>query len=174
MKIARFSADAQNLEWNEARTPASMRLSLRCLLAGSAMLISIPHGHALTCFASAEAVRQENPAAWPSWTMRAPGHEGDKCWYASTRAAAHDRPNPAIRRNPLIPRTEGIGAKEQFEQEVEVTGSRAPTEGVRAPSSASGSSFDDRFSAILDGSPTGAGSKFQQVIDLFGGGAHDP
>jgi hypothetical protein len=172
MKIFRLSRDAKNLQ--RRRAPASISMCLQLLLAAFAMFTSVPRGHAFNCFASAEAVRQENPTAWPSWTLRAPGHGGSKCWYASTRAAAHDRPNPAIRRNPLIPRTEGIGAKEQFEQEVEVTGSLAPTEGVRAPSSASDSSFDDRFSAILDGSPTGAGSKLQQVIDLFGGGAHDP
>ena len=46
--------------------------------------------HVSTCFPSASAVRQDHPEAWPSWTSRAPGHEGTKCWYASTRAAAHD------------------------------------------------------------------------------------
>jgi hypothetical protein len=44
--------------------------------------------HDSTCFPSASAVRQDNPTAWPSWTLRAPGHEGTKCWYAATRAAA--------------------------------------------------------------------------------------
>jgi hypothetical protein len=34
-----------------------------------------------TCFPSASAVRQEHPEAWPSWTLRATGHEGTKCWY---------------------------------------------------------------------------------------------
>jgi hypothetical protein len=44
-----------------------------------------------TCYSSASAVRQGAPDAWPSWTLRAPGHEGIRCWYATTRAAAHDR-----------------------------------------------------------------------------------
>jgi hypothetical protein len=43
-----------------------------------------------TCLPSASAVRQEYPAAWPSWTLRAAGHEGTKCWYAATLATAHD------------------------------------------------------------------------------------
>jgi hypothetical protein len=43
-----------------------------------------------TCFPSASAVRQDQPGAWPSWTLRAPGHEGTRCWYAATRATAHD------------------------------------------------------------------------------------
>jgi hypothetical protein len=46
--------------------------------------------HAATCFPSASAVRQGHPKEWPSWTLRAPGHEGTKCWYAATRATARD------------------------------------------------------------------------------------
>jgi hypothetical protein len=46
---------------------------------------------AFTCYPSAPAVRQDHPDAWPAWTLRAPGHEGTRCWYAKTRAAAHDR-----------------------------------------------------------------------------------
>jgi hypothetical protein len=46
--------------------------------------------HASTCLPSASAVRQDHPGAWPSWTLRAPGHEGTKCWYAGNRATAHD------------------------------------------------------------------------------------
>ena len=34
-----------------------------------------------TCFASASAVRRDHPDAWPSWILRALGHEGTKCWY---------------------------------------------------------------------------------------------
>jgi hypothetical protein len=40
---------------------------------------------AYTCFSSASAVRQNQPGAWPSWTLQAPGHEGTKCWYASAK-----------------------------------------------------------------------------------------
>jgi hypothetical protein len=46
-----------------------------------------------TCFASASAVRQDHPEAWPSWTLRALGHEGRKCWYPTTRTLARDHPN---------------------------------------------------------------------------------
>jgi hypothetical protein len=45
---------------------------------------------ASTCFPSASAVRESRPGAWPSWTMRAPGHEGTRCWYAATRGTAHE------------------------------------------------------------------------------------
>jgi len=43
-----------------------------------------------TCLPSASAVRQNHPGAWPSWTLRAPGHENTICWYAATRTTAHD------------------------------------------------------------------------------------
>jgi hypothetical protein len=46
--------------------------------------------HTSTCLPSASAVRQDNAGAWPSWTLRALGHEGTKCWYAGTRATAHN------------------------------------------------------------------------------------
>ena len=45
-----------------------------------------------TCYASASAVRQDHPEAWPSWTLRALGHEGTKCWYPTTRTLAHAHP----------------------------------------------------------------------------------
>jgi hypothetical protein len=44
--------------------------------------------HVSTCFPSASAVRQDHPEAWPSWTLRAPGYEGTKCWYAASRPTA--------------------------------------------------------------------------------------
>lgn len=42
-----------------------------------------------TCLPSASAVRQNHPGAWPSWTLRAPGHENTRCWYAATPTTAH-------------------------------------------------------------------------------------
>jgi hypothetical protein len=43
-----------------------------------------------TCLPSASAVRQNHPGAWPSWTLRAPGHENTICWYAAARTTARD------------------------------------------------------------------------------------
>jgi hypothetical protein len=60
-------------------------------------------GHDSTCYASASDVRQNHPGAWPSWTLRAPGHEGAKCWYAGTRTTANER------RNEMAPTKETIG-----------------------------------------------------------------
>jgi hypothetical protein len=47
-------------------------------------------GHRSNCFPSASAVRLEHPGGWPSWTLRAPGHEGVRCWYVASRTAVPD------------------------------------------------------------------------------------
>lgn len=37
------------------------------------------------CLPSAEAVRQQYPGSWASWTTRAPNHPGEKCWFPAMR-----------------------------------------------------------------------------------------
>jgi hypothetical protein len=46
---------------------------------------SAASAHDPSCFPSASAVLQNHPASRPSWTLRAPGHEGTLCWYAAVR-----------------------------------------------------------------------------------------
>jgi hypothetical protein len=58
-----------------------------------------------TCFPSASAVRQNHPGAWPSWTLRAPGHESTRCWYAATRTKSHKH-RSEIRREEAVQATE--------------------------------------------------------------------
>jgi hypothetical protein len=43
--------------------------------------LSALNRHDASCFPSASAVRRSYPEARPSWTLRAPGHEGTRCWY---------------------------------------------------------------------------------------------
>src|SRR5271169_1550374 len=57
----------------------------------AALVLFASFAGASSCLPSASAVRQEHPGSWPSWTLRAPGHEGTKCWYPATSAAGHDR-----------------------------------------------------------------------------------
>jgi hypothetical protein len=46
---------------------------------------SAASGHDASCFPSASAVVQSHPGGWPTWTLRAPDHEGTMCWYAAAR-----------------------------------------------------------------------------------------
>ena len=50
--------------------------------------LSAASGHGASCFPSASAVLQNHPEGWPTWTLKAPGHEGTMCWYASARPRA--------------------------------------------------------------------------------------
>jgi hypothetical protein len=97
--------------------------------------------HAFVCLPSAEAVKQQDPGAWPSWTLRAPGFEGKKCWYPSTRGAAHEH------RSPPAP-NRGLAISEPPEPEPEVTGSASEFERARPSMSELTSTFEDRFSAV--------------------------
>jgi hypothetical protein len=46
-----------------------------------------PSQDASACFPSASAVRRDYPEGRPSWTLRAPGHEGTRCWYPTKQTA---------------------------------------------------------------------------------------
>jgi hypothetical protein len=94
----------------------------RCIglvVAGLALWASYASARDLTCLESADAVRRQYPGAWPSWTLRAAGQEGRRCWYASTRGGAHDHNHlVAVGRNTeaaetIEPSTEGFETRHQ-------------------------------------------------------------
>jgi hypothetical protein len=71
-------------------------------------------GHDASCFPSASAVLQNNPGASPTWTLRAPGHEGTQCWRAAALPSGSDhRPSANARRREMMPKEpEADGTKE--------------------------------------------------------------
>ena len=50
------------------------------------------------CLPSAEAVRQQYPGSWASWTMRAENHKGEKCWFPAMRENHAHHIEAALRR----------------------------------------------------------------------------
>jgi hypothetical protein len=65
------------------------------------------------CFPSASAVVQNHPGGWPTWTLRAPGHEGTMCWYAASRPRGSDhRPRVSDPRGERTLGTEIVGTTE--------------------------------------------------------------
>jgi hypothetical protein len=91
--------------------------------------LSAASGHESFCFPSASAVLQNHRGAWPTWTLRAPGHEGTLCWYAAARPRGSDhRPRAFNHRSEMMPGKEIVGITEN--------GLSAPP--ARADSSASG------------------------------------
>jgi hypothetical protein len=97
----------------EARAPQALPERGKQLSAASV-------GHDASCFPSASAVLQNHPGGWPTWTMRAPGHEGTLCWYAAAR------PRTSNHRRELMP-----GEKEILRTEDAV--SAPPASYTRAP-----------------------------------------
>ena len=82
---------------------------------------SAPSGaHDASCFPSASAVLQNHPGGWPSWTMRAPGHEGTLCWYAATR------PRTSNHRRELMPGEKEIVGTENAVSAPPASYTRAP------------------------------------------------
>jgi hypothetical protein len=67
---------------NEARPPQTFAEKGKPLSGAS--------GHNGSCFASASAVLHNHPGASPTWTLKAPGHEGVTCWFAATRPRGSD------------------------------------------------------------------------------------
>jgi hypothetical protein len=162
------------------------RITLILLLCAAVVVLgaSFVGVQASPCLPSASAVRQEHPGAWPSWTLRGPGHEGDKCWYPATRTTAHNHPDKmALKKRPL----EARNLQSTFERKIlnhslsisfaEVSGLDWPlttstTKIDTTPSpgtSPEQSSFADRFAAIFRQDAHRPSSILQMMIDPIGG-----
>jgi hypothetical protein len=142
------------------------------------------------CLPSAEAVRQQYPGSWASWTMHAPNHKGEKCWFpgmrenhshhieAMLRRAAQTLMHrdtqrqiaePAAGGKPLVERPVAL-AVEMNElgwslraHSVKV-GPAAMTDEVQVTKS----SFDDRFDAARNVTSVQKPSVIQRMMDPVG------
>jgi hypothetical protein len=72
-------------------------------LSEKAKQLSAANQHDASCFPSASAVLRNHPGGRPTWTLRAPGHEGTQCWYAAGRPRASDH------RTEIMPSKEIVG-----------------------------------------------------------------
>jgi hypothetical protein len=61
-----------------------MRVSSRVLLILSACIAMASTAHATECHSSASAVWAAHPGSHATWRLQLPGHEGEKCWFASS------------------------------------------------------------------------------------------
>jgi hypothetical protein len=95
----------------------------KCLFVFGALLVvfmSAPRAQAFDCLPTADSVKQQYPGSWPSWTLRAPGHAAERCWYPASRATAHR--HPKWTQAPVAARK----AAEPLESPEETTGISAP------------------------------------------------
>jgi hypothetical protein len=78
------------------------------------------------CLSSAEAVRQEYPGSWPSWTTHAPNHKGTKCWFPAMREN-HSRHIETLLRKTAEAQTKEVQTKEVPAQTKGAPAKEAPT-----------------------------------------------
>jgi hypothetical protein len=144
------------------------------------------------CLSSAEAVRQEYPGAWPSWTTQAPNHKGAKCWYPAMRENHARRMETASHKTVEVPphkntveqrrRTEP-GANDKLPEETPLASASEMNElgwSFRSRTTKVGpttifdefatleSSFDDRFAAAFEVSSVRQPSIIQRMMDPVG------
>jgi hypothetical protein len=89
-KVSNVTVESQG---DAASLQPAARLSeakSRQTLAEKGKPLSATSGHDGSCFASSSAVLQNHPGAWPTWTLKAPGHVGTMCWYAAARPRGSD------------------------------------------------------------------------------------
>jgi len=135
------------------------------------------------CLPSAEAVRQEYPGAWPSWTMQEPNHKGVKCWFPAMRenhARRLETPphkNTAERRRiePVVDNKPSADTPPAPANETNELGwsFRSRTARIGSATIFNGdataeSSFDDRFAAAFEVSSVSQPSVIQRMMDPIG------
>jgi hypothetical protein len=106
------STKASSIAVESRGDAVSLRPALRADEAGLAQTpsergkqVSAASGHDASCFSSASAVLQNNPAASPTWTLRAPDHESTLCWRAAARPNGSDhRPGAGDHRRETMPK----------------------------------------------------------------------
>jgi hypothetical protein len=149
------------------------------------------------CLPSAEAVRQEYPGAWPSWTMHEPNHKGVRCWFPAMREnhARHMEGTP--QRNAANTATTSSAASTAERRRAEPVSdskdNKSPSETQQASASEMNtlgwsfrtrttrigfamfdvdaiaeSSFDDRFAAAFEVSSVSQPSVIQRMMDPVG------
>jgi hypothetical protein len=138
------------------------------------------------CLPSAEAVKQQYPGSWASWTTRAPNHKGEKCWFPAQHenharhieAALHRVAQKLMHRDAREP---GAGDKSVAETPVAFAAEMNQLGwSFRTRSAAVGpvkvsnqvdtedSSFEDRFAAARNVTSVQKPSVIQRMMDPVG------
>jgi hypothetical protein len=94
--IVESQSDAASLQ-------PTMRLNIKPTEAKPLEALSEKGKPLVSCFASASAVSQNHPGGWPTWTLKAPGHEGTMCWYAAALPRGSDHRRVGTTENRLSP-----------------------------------------------------------------------
>jgi hypothetical protein len=157
------------------------RVTLILLLCPAAVVLcaSFVGVQASPCLPSASAVRREYQGAWPSWTLRVRGHEGDKCWYPATRTTAHNHRYEMALNKDSVETRKVQSTLERNIRKRNLSISFAEASGLDWPLTSSArlidttpiqekSSFADRFAAVVRQNARRPSSVMQMMIDPIG------
>jgi hypothetical protein len=139
------------------------------------------------CLPSAEAVRQQYPGSWASWTTHAANHKGEKCWYPAMRenharhieTMLHRAAQTLMRKEAQHHESGGDKAGAEapvlFAADVNALGwsfrtrsAKMELAGVSDETAKRESSFDDRFAAARDATSVQKPSVIQRMMDPVG------
>jgi hypothetical protein len=142
------------------------------------------------CLPSAEAVKEQYPGSWASWTTHAANHKGEKCWFPAMRENHSRHIEAALRRaaETLVHRDaqreqgeSGMSNKAAEEKPVAFAAEmtqlgwsfRTRSAYVGPPGASSliereDSSFDDRFAAARNVTSAQKPSIIQRMMDPVG------
>jgi hypothetical protein len=166
-----------------ALSRANLLLPLLACPAVVVLAVSLEDVNASECLASAAAVRQEYPGAWPSWTLQAAAHRGVKCWFPATRENRSHRIEAAPRRYAVararIPpdardNAADDGASAPADEMSELGWSfhsrtaRIGATTLRDDDPDADSSFDDRFAAVFERNSLSRPSTLQYMMVVSG------
>jgi hypothetical protein len=99
---ARASDVIVESQGDEVSLQPTMRLNIKPTEAKPPEALSEKGKPLASCFASASAVLQNHPGGWPTWTLRAPGHEGTVCWYAAARPRGSNHRDERVARKDMV------------------------------------------------------------------------
>jgi hypothetical protein len=153
----------------------SWRSAASVLLPCSMVLVAwVSLAGASPCLPSASAVRQDYPGSWPSWTLRAEGHEGVKCWYPASHPAAQNHrdetPGPANTSGgaSVLAARPPTRVSPATATQTDGLGSDIPSRGMQsgAAPAAEESSFAERFAAVFEQRFLGGASLKERIAEL--------
>jgi hypothetical protein len=143
------------------------------------------------CLPSAEAVKQQYPGSWASWTFHAAGHKGERCWFPAMRENHARHIEAALRRTgQALAHKEGQHHEEAVPSDKAADADNAQVAvaadanqlgwsfrsrtvtvvpaGVVNEAETAQSSFDDRFAAARGVSSLQKPSIIQRMMDPVG------
>jgi hypothetical protein len=133
-----------------------------------AFVVNSADAEAVDCLSSAAAVKREYPQARPSWTLRASGHEGSKCWYGATQRTANDhQPETAITEPTLETQKAVASPQETYGFASRPLSEVVPDEAVPSALRDSPASFAERFSGAYGGSLNTESAGTRPLIGIY-------